>query len=64
MSQYADDLIDNIRRAAKTCIANGETSRELYAKADEEDRTGFSISAPYTRLLASAVRKLEEKNAA
>lgn len=53
-------LIETIRRAAKVHFANGNTSSSLYAFATEQDRTGFGISADYTRLLAQAVAALEK----
>jgi hypothetical protein len=56
-----DDLIERTRRSAEDAHARGVTSAELYARADEQDRTGFSVSAPFTRLLASAVKILEAR---
>lgn len=55
-----DELIARIKRAADICYGSGETSAELFKRADEQERTGFSVSAPFTRLLAQAVALLED----
>lgn len=58
----AEVLILQMRRAAERLHAAGTTSAELYAQARAQEDTGFSVSAPFTRLLASAVKELEEKS--
>jgi hypothetical protein len=53
------DLIASIQRCAQRCVESGETSAEIYAQADEQERTGFGVTASYTRLLAQTVANME-----
>ncbi len=53
---YISELRDTMESAAEVCIRSGETSADLYARAVEQERTGFGVSADYTRLLASVVK--------
>lgn len=54
-------LYERMKRAAELAFARGEKSKDLYTRAAEQKASGFSVSAPYTRLLASFVRELEQK---
>jgi hypothetical protein len=53
------ELLERTRARAKEMHEQGITSAEVYARADEQDRTGFTVSAPFTRLLAQALKELE-----
>jgi len=48
-------------RNAKSALADGITPEEMFARAEEQERTGFSVSAPYTRCLASFMRDLAKQ---
>lgn len=50
------DLYRATEAAAKTRLARGETAAQVRWEADEKERTGFSVSADYTRLVAGAGR--------
>lgn len=58
----SDELYDRMERCAEYCFKHGITSAELYARADDEEHSGFSVSAPYTRLLATLVKEVEMKH--
>jgi hypothetical protein len=55
-----DELYASMKRNAQACFDRGETSAQLFKRADEQERAGFSVSAPFTRCLASFVKTLEE----
>jgi len=48
-------------RHAKSALAHGVTPEEMEARANEQDSTGFSVSAPYTRCIASFMRDLAKR---
>lgn len=50
------DLHALMEKAAQDQVAAGATEESLRARADEQERDGFSVSADYTRCLASYVR--------
>jgi hypothetical protein len=56
------ELVEMITTAAKACHASNITSDHIYKQADEQQKAGWTVSAPYTRLLASAVKELEDGN--
>ena len=52
------ELHATLVRHAKSLLADGVTPAEMFARAEEQERTGFSVSAPYTRCIASFMRDL------
>jgi len=46
---------------AKRLLADGMTPDDVEAHAQMQEQTGFGISAPYTRTVASFMRDLQKK---
>lgn len=54
-----EEFTRQIAESAERYRKEGTTSAELYQVADEQRRTGFSITADYTSCIAGYVRHLE-----
>lgn len=48
---------------AKRLLADGMTADDLDAHAKMQETTGFGVSAPYTRCVASFMRQLSKADA-
>ena len=59
-----NDFAASMERAARSNYEQGVSSKELFKQAEDQERTGFSVSAPYTRLLATLVEAIERKEVA
>jgi hypothetical protein len=46
---------------AKRLLADGLSPEDIEAHAQMQEQTGFSVSAPYTRCVASFMRSLQQK---
>jgi hypothetical protein len=57
------DLYWAMTATAKHRLSKGDTSAQVRREADEQARTGFSVSADYTRLLASTMARIEREEA-
>lgn len=55
-------LLIETKAAACRMIRDGWTSAEIERQAQQQERDGFTVSAPFTRLLASAMREIERSN--
>ena len=55
------ELHTTLVRHAKNLLADGVTPDEMEAHAAMQATTGFSMSAPYTRCIASFMRDLQKQ---
>jgi hypothetical protein len=53
------ELYETLRSAAEREFAAGRKSKQIFAEADEMETSGFSVSAPYHRLLGQLLKELE-----
>ena len=54
-------MYKQLEEAARAALARGETSKEKYYHANEQEQGGFAISADFTRAQAAIMARLEEK---
>lgn len=53
------ELYCAMQTTARIRLSRGDTSAQVRREADEQSRTGFGISADYTKLLATMMARLE-----
>lgn len=53
------DLYRAMENTARMRLSRGDTAAQVRREADEQAATGFSVSADYTRLLASMMDQHE-----
>lgn len=54
-------IVENLRRSTIACFERGETSAELFARADRQEAANNPFSADCTRAVAQGVKRLEEE---